>query len=311
MYTKSYKFCSTCNPHRGFASKLQTYTCGLANQFINALTPSKVSNTRVLPSTASRARERDIPQHLVQAGAPRPVPPRNAEFPLGLPNLSPANQRRVQQANILHMFTFEVLLYCRANGIIFTVEYPWRSWFWAVITLLARQHSQKACRAVNSLTTTILDNCMHGGKKPKRSRVDSTSSALQCLAILCDDNHTHEPFKLQFDNYWKFDTAAEGAYPDLLCARWASALQQLQPDVLQPRTLHNPRAASLASGRRQTSKTKQLIPEFFQVFDCDVSKTTLSPLAKILGPSTKGDPSKGLSSVGVFIPLSSFWRSLC
>ena len=49
MYTKSYKFCSTYNSHRGFARKLQTYTCGLANQFINALSPSKVSNTRVLP----------------------------------------------------------------------------------------------------------------------------------------------------------------------------------------------------------------------------------------------------------------------
>ena len=140
--------------------------------------------------TASRARERDIPQHLLQAGAPRPIPLRDADFPLGLPNLSPANQRRVQQANVLYTFTFEVLLYCYANNIVFTVENPWRSWFWAVLTLLARQHSHEACRAVNSLVTTVFDNCMHGGKRPKRSRVDSTSSALQCLALLCDETHT-------------------------------------------------------------------------------------------------------------------------
>ena len=256
--------------------------------------------------TASRARERDIPRHLLQAGAPRPIPLRDADFPLGLPNLSPANQRRVQQANVLYAFTFEVMLYCHSSDIVFTVENPWRSWFWAVITWLAREHSPEACRVVNSLVTTVFDNCMHGGTRPKRSRVDSTTTALQSLAVLCDDSHTHEPFKLQFDNHWKFDTAAEGAYPDLLCARWASALTAIHSEPLQPRYLMNPRAASIASGMRQTSKTKQIIPEFFQVFDCDVSTTTLSPLAKVLGPSTKGDPTKGLSKVGVFHSVEQF-----
>ena len=72
MYTKSYKFCSTYNSHRGFARKLQTYTCGLANQFINALSPSKVSNTRVLPSVACRKitgvgkADRSVPPAIVE-----------------------------------------------------------------------------------------------------------------------------------------------------------------------------------------------------------------------------------------------------
>lgn len=74
--------------------------------------------------TASRARERDIPQHLLQAGAPRPVPLRDADFPIGLPNLSPSNQHRVDQANLLYQFTFSILLYCHFNKVTFTVENP-------------------------------------------------------------------------------------------------------------------------------------------------------------------------------------------
>ena len=236
----------------------------------------------------------------------RQVPLRDADFPLGLPTLSPSNQHRVDQANLLYEFTFCILLHCYFNNITFTVENPWRSWFWAVLTHLARQHSKEACRAVNSLITTVFDNCMHGGKRPKRSRVDSTTSVLRSLGILCDNSHTHEPYKLHFDNHWKFDTASEGAYPDLLCARWASAMQSAQATPLPSRDLSNPRAATLASGLRQTTKTKQLIPEFYQVFECDASRTSLPPLAKVLGPSIKGDSAKGFSRVGVFHSVQQF-----
>ena len=83
-------------------------------------------------------------------------------------------------------------------------------------------------------------------------------------------------------------------------------MQSSQATPLHSRDLSNPRAATLASGMRQTSKTKQLIPEFYQVFECDASQTNLPPLAKVLGPSIKGDSAKGFSRVGVFHSVEQF-----
>ena len=44
--------------------------------------------------TGSRARERPIPQHLIKQGAPTPMPLRDAQNLLGLPNLSDIDASR-------------------------------------------------------------------------------------------------------------------------------------------------------------------------------------------------------------------------
>ena len=97
--------------------------------------------------TSSRARELPIPQAMRQAGVPEPPPLRSAEFPLGLPNLAPHHQCRVDSANALYFLAVEVILWCFLRGIVVSVENPANSWLWAALVYLAREHSEEAAKA--------------------------------------------------------------------------------------------------------------------------------------------------------------------
>ena len=136
--------------------------------------------------TVSRARERQIPHRLRAQGKPRPAPLRSAEWPLGLPNLSATDQKRVSQDNRLFYLVFELILYSVEHSILFTVENPRRSWFWAVLVAFAKQHSLYACEIVNRLFTVTWDACMHGDVRKATKRIDCTQNALQALAAPCD-----------------------------------------------------------------------------------------------------------------------------
>ena len=105
--------------------------------------------------TSSRAREKELPEELRKQGAPRPVPLRSASHPMGIPNLSHYNQQKVVAANKLYVLVFQLILYCFDNGIVFSVENPWRSWFWSVLVELAKEHSKDACRKINQLHSVI------------------------------------------------------------------------------------------------------------------------------------------------------------
>ena len=58
--------------------------------------------------TSSRARELPLPKALRLAGVPEPPPLRSAEHPLGLPNLSPKHQARVDSANALYKLAVDI-----------------------------------------------------------------------------------------------------------------------------------------------------------------------------------------------------------
>lgn len=122
----------------------------------------------------SRAREKELPDHLKRQGAPRPVPLRSDEHPLGLPGLSSFNAQKVSAANLLYELVFKLILFSFNHNIIFSVENPWRSWLWSVLVLLARKHSDFACKCINKMHTAIWDTCVHGGSRAKRTRLDST-----------------------------------------------------------------------------------------------------------------------------------------
>lgn len=105
---------------------------------------------------------REVSSDLKARGAPQPPPLRDYDHPMGKPNLSTFNQQKIFQGNKLHELVFRLIIFCHGLGIVFSVENPWRSWFWAVLVHLARQESLAACKIINSLQTKLFDNCCHG-----------------------------------------------------------------------------------------------------------------------------------------------------
>ena len=272
---------------------------------LDTLQPTAI-HAGVACGTSSRAREKELPDHLRRQGAPRPVPLRDDRFPLGLPNLSQFNKQKVEAANVLYKLVFDLILYAFHKQIVFSVENPWRSWLWAILVLFARRHSEEACRYINKMHTVTWDTCMHGGSRAKRTRLDVTTSAYNQLQLDCDDSHQHEPYKIYLDGIWKFDTAGEGAYPDLLCKRMSDQLATAIKEPIQERSSWDLRMQTSSWTSKQHKKFPQLIPEFWKVFDMNLSNQTLPPLCKNLGPSTKGGESMGLHKVGQFHSVEQF-----
>ena len=77
--------------------------------------------------TASRAREIPRPE---LASAPRPL--RSPEFPLGLPDLNPLEQQRVDIANELFRYTCQLFAFCVQRGVLATMETPRGSYLWMI-----------------------------------------------------------------------------------------------------------------------------------------------------------------------------------
>ena len=256
--------------------------------------------------TSSRAREKELPEELRKQGAPRPVPLRSASHPMGIPNLSHYNQQKVVAANKLYVLVFQLILYCFDNGIVFSVENPWRSWFWSVLVELAKEHSADACRKINQLHSVVWDTCMHGGARAKRTRLDATQDTYNLLQLDCNNQHEHAPYRVFLDGIWKFDTASEGAYPDLLCKRMSEQLAQTMTSPLPTREEANLRMQTSSWTSKQHKKFPQLVPEFWKVFEMDLTNNKLPPLCKELGPSIQGGASMGLTKVGQFHSIDQF-----
>ena len=143
--------------------------------------------------TSSRARELPIPKVMRQAGVPEPPPLRSAEFPLGLPNLAPHHQCRVDSANALYALAVEVILWCYQRGIAVSIENPANSWLWAVLVCLAREHSDEAAKALNSLKMVLFHACCHGSSRRKHTGWLSTPGVFDKLEAVCNNDHPHEP----------------------------------------------------------------------------------------------------------------------
>ena len=62
--------------------------------------------------TASAARNRPVPKHLVRAGAPNPPPLRSRLHPMGLPGLNQMHLARVLNANRIYILCSKVVRLC-------------------------------------------------------------------------------------------------------------------------------------------------------------------------------------------------------
>ena len=175
--------------------------------------------------TASRARERRISSSLRKRGVPEPKPLRSAQHPLGLPSVKPntASFAKVTSANKLYELTFDILCWALNEGCSITIENPTRSWFWAVLALHMRRCQNKFLRqAFLMLQSVVFDSCMHGGTRPKSTKLLCSDRAFSALALQCDGAHAHDPWKPNWSpSGWVFSTHLEATYPVLLCKRMA------------------------------------------------------------------------------------------
>ena len=124
---------------------------------------------------ASRAEgARDIKMSKTQHGPP---PLRD-----GLPasQLSPSNLARLRAANRLCRFMKEIIL---PSTTIWTVENPWRSWFWSTSYF-------KAIKEKLSVFFVGFDMCICGGKRLKKTALATNYKHLERCEIC--ENHVRE-----------------------------------------------------------------------------------------------------------------------
>ena len=165
--------------------------------------------------TASRAREKKIPQWLKEQGAPEPQPLRSVRFPRGLPGLKENEAVKVEKANAIYDFCCEVAKHCIQNEIGFTIENPTNSYLWylsdfAMLALEASVHK------------VSFHACMWGAKRAKRTSLLTNMEAMRDMAKECDGQHEHLPWGVRWKDGWSFATAEECEYPAQMCTAIAS-----------------------------------------------------------------------------------------
>ena len=151
--------------------------------------------------TASRARD------LRRREGYDPPQLRTEWKPDGLDNLPPVLAKRVQLANSLYHLTGVIACRCYELGILFSIENPWRSHFWATSFFSEQVKGLK-------LQTCIFDHCMYGSGRAKRTKLMHVIDTFSNLSVTCDDSHTHLPWG-RSSGQWA--TTEECAYPIPLC----------------------------------------------------------------------------------------------
>ena len=200
---------------------------------------------------------------------PRPL--RSESYPDGLQGLSEREEERVKEANMSYEAMVELLLILISFGIAVSVENPLNSLFW-MTSFMVRLFDRYPGHF------TILQHCMHGGTRDKKSKFWSHNprkpeeNFLASLGLLCDQSHQHESWKPRWvDGKLFFPTAAEAAYPYVLCQRMASlCLDEAKAREVSPcETLQEQLSLDLGTGKRNLfaaqsrgNKLKQILGEY-------------------------------------------------
>ena len=282
----------------------QTASTDLLEEMILQMRP-KLGHFGLMCGTCSRARDRPISPKMKAMGAPSPKPLRDNVNLLGIPGLSDINRQRVNNANVVYRNAVRLMFAFFSVGADVTIENPSRSWLWAILALMVKQFAaEHNCPGFIDwyfkFHDVVFDACMHGGSRAKSTKLLVSSSSFQVLGILCDDSHQHEPWTLdRVNDSWVFATAAEAAYPSLLCRRYADCAKDLVSAEQLQYTAKALRLASLTAQSIQTTKASQLVPEFAEIQLVDVLPST--PY-KLLSRSNNGGQSgdKDNYKVGIY-----------
>ena len=190
-----------------------------------------------------------------------PPPLRTAAQPDGVDHLTPLQQLRVVQANILYSLTARVLAFCFQAGILTCTENPSRSIFWLTSPMRAV--------AQIPMIATHLHHCMVGSTRRKATTLQHTIPEMQRLQLPCTNDHVHEPWGRLSDGSWA--TSAEVHYPPAMCTLLAtSVFDQLlrwgavaPADRLGQSVLSLTKAAQVATDKQPPGKrVLPLVPEF-------------------------------------------------
>ena len=221
--------------------------------------------------TSSRAR------NIKRRGRYCPPPLRSEREPDGMKAMPMQYRSRVKSANHLYLVTSRAVWILHLRGIFWSVENPWRSFMWN--TSFWNKYTTNL-----DYYNLILDHCMFGGHRPKRTRISHCIPAFQHLGILCDQQHSHLPWG-QSQGVWA--TSEETAYPLGLChAMVQQFLQQMKSlDVILPPlslkdvTTHDDVALARAFGGKQPrgKRIPPLVSEFKSIVELIGPKQDMPP----------------------------------
>ena len=197
------------------------------DEFWARLGSGRVKHVHFAPPCGTASMARNISRY-EKDGTPAPIDPkplRSEEHPDGLPGLTGMSAVRVQQANQLYKFTAEAVPRLRKLLISWSIENPasslmWEtSWFSALWELKARAGAGAFSNSIS------FQSCMHGGSRDKRSKMEVCAIVdFSPLALECDKQHEHKPWRRTQEAGLCVATADERNYAELLCARMAKQI---------------------------------------------------------------------------------------
>ena len=228
--------------------------------------PSHIFYVHAAPrcGTASRARERRIPQRKRCRGAPDSKPLRSNRYPQGLLGLSGTDRLKVETANKVFRNISKILLAVHDRALI-SIENPKRSHMWNT-TWMLRLISEAALFPVS------FQHCMFGGPRDKWSTFYCNHPAFEALRKVCDRTHSHRPWgaDLQEDSS-AFHMSSEAEYPEGLCASVANLVAGVAKDCnvsfhvdvsKKRKTMYSQLRAAEAGRQPRGNLLPQIIPEF-------------------------------------------------
>ena len=161
------------------------------------------SRARAIP-LRSRARAGRTKKFLPRQRGPRPL--RSDLHPNGLPNLTESEQSRISIANQLYHLTSKLVRWASDTGVIFVVENPQFSLFWA--TTFWTEVAHLAMYAT-------FHSCQYGSSRKKKTMFASNALEFLTISAKCPgQNSKHKHARWGFNRQSKtFATADETAYP--------------------------------------------------------------------------------------------------
>ena len=224
---------------------------------LEMLTRQDVVACHFAPPCGTASAARSIP------GRNAPLPLRTSQAPDGVPDLRGLDLTRVSTANKLYSLVASLVNKCNELGILWCIENPNRSLFWATKPITSLLRCPHLC--------TRLHHCMFGSQRRKHTLLCHAIPFLQVMQVSCDGSHEHLPWGRLPNGGWA--TKAEVAYPPLMCRclahSFVSQLQALGAKPLPP-TLHDAelqpaRAAQVATSHQPSKRLPPLVSEYAYV----------------------------------------------
>lgn len=171
---------------------------------------------------------------------------------------------KLQIANTVYRHAVLILFACFANNLHVCIENPQRSWLWAILAAIVREHPSEAFRKwYFALFQVNFDACMFGHSRDKATRLLTSCERLTSMAITCDKSHKHSSWGITADGTY-FATAQEAEYAPKFCKAFVTCMNTLTSRQELEDTCKAFRLDSLRHQGEQSVRHPQLISDFAQ-----------------------------------------------